>query len=76
MLRSYLLFLLTNPTIGITKWVDELHRVPLYAILSGFEPGDVPGIGTFYDFNRLWGFTSDNVKPKAKSKRKRRKRKS
>lgn len=76
MLRSYLLFLLTNPTIGITKWVDELHRVPLYAILSGFEPGDVPGIGTFYDFfNRLWGFTSDNVKPKAKSKRKKKKKK-
>ena len=37
MLRSYILFLLTNPTIGITKWVDELHRIPLYAILSGLN---------------------------------------
>lgn len=28
---------------------------PLYAILSGFEPGNTPGVGTFYDFiNRLW----------------------
>jgi len=71
MLRSYILFLLTNPTIGITKWVDELHRVPLYAILSGFEPGDIPGVGTFYDFfARLWGLDSDNVKPKLKHKHK------
>lgn len=42
--------LLARPELGITEWVDELYRVPLYAILSGFEPGDVPGIGTFYDF--------------------------
>ena len=75
MLRSYLLFLFTNPTIGITKWVDELYRVPLYAILSGFEPGDIPGVGTFYDFfNRLWGFGPNNTKPKAKHKRKKRKK--
>ena len=76
MLRSYLLFLFTNPTIGITRWVDELYRVPLYAILSGFEPGDVPGVGTFYDFfNRLWGLDFDNVKPKNKRKRKSKKKK-
>ena len=32
---------------------------PLYAILSGFEVGDTPGVGTFYDFiKRLWN--SDN----------------
>ncbi len=76
MLRAYLLFLLTNPTIGVTKWVDVLHRVPLYAILSGFKPGDIPGVGTFYDFfNRLWGFGPDNIKPKAKPKRKKSKKK-
>ena len=76
MLRSYTLFLLTNPTIGITKWVDELHRVPLYAILSGFEPGDVPGVGTFYDFfNRLWGLDFDNVKSNSKHKRKKKRKK-
>ena len=76
MLRSYLLFLLTNPTIGITKWVDELYRVPLYAILSGFEPGDIPGVGTFYDFfQRLWGLDNANVKPKIMRKRKKKKKK-
>lgn len=76
MIRSYLLFLFTNPTIGITKWVDELYRVPLYAILSGFEPGDIPGVGTFYDFfDRLWGLDFDNVKPKDKRKYKSKKKK-
>lgn len=76
MFRSYLLFLLTNPSIGITKWVDELHRVPLYAILSGFEPGDIPGVDTFYDFfNRLWGFESGNIMPNLKHKRKSKKKK-
>ncbi len=56
MLRSYLLNLLVRPELSTTKWVTELHTVPLYAILSGFEPGDLPGIGTFYDFfRRLWG---------------------
>lgn len=76
MLRSYLLFLLTNPTIGITKWVDELGRVPLYAILSGFEPGSIPGVGTFYDFfQRLWGQEKQNIKPQIKLKRKKKKKK-
>ena len=75
MLRSYLLLLLTNPTIGITKWVDQLHRVPLYAILSGFEPGDIPGVGTFYDFfERLWGYDAKNVKPCLKLKRPKKKK--
>lgn len=64
LLRSYLLFLMVSPYIGITKWVDELYRVPLYAILSGFEPGNIPGVGTFYDFfTRIWGSPSPNTKP-------------
>lgn len=64
MLRSFLLFLLTKPEIGITAWVDELYRVPLYAILSGFKPGDVPGVDTFYDFfARLWAASTNNIKP-------------
>ena len=55
--------------------VDELYRVPLYAILSGFEPGDVPGIGTFYDFfSRLWAASKNNIKPR-KNKRKRKPKK-
>lgn len=76
MLRSYLLFLMTNPTIGITKWVDELYRVPLYAILSGFEPKDIPGVGTFYDFfKRLWSCDERNAKPFIKPKRTNKKKK-
>ncbi|ACV62865.1 hypothetical protein Dtox_2031 [Desulfofarcimen acetoxidans DSM 771] len=71
MLCSFLLFLLTKPEIGITAWVDEMYRVPLYAILSGFEPGDVPGVGTFYDFFALlWTASEKNLKP-CKQKRKR-----
>lgn len=76
MLRSYLLCLLTHPTLSITDWVDMLYRVPLYAILSGFEPNDVPGIGTFYDFfRRLWGNQSPNINSKIKKKRKKKKKK-
>lgn len=75
MLRSYLLLLLTHPTMGVTKWVDQLHRVPLYAILSGFEPGDIPGVGTFYDFfGRLWGYEAKNIKPSLKPKRAKKKK--
>ncbi len=70
MMRSYLLLILTNPTMSITKWVEHLKRVPLYAILSGFLPGDTPGIGTFHDFfNRLWAAQKKNVTNKKKSKR-------
>lgn len=75
MIRSYLLFLLTNPTIGITKWVEELYHTPLYAILSGFEPGDTPGVGTFYDFfDRLWASEKKNRTPKRKSKKSRKRK--
>lgn len=75
MLRSYLLMLLTNPTMSITDWAEELKRVPLYAILSGFEPGDTPGIGTFYDFfGRLWASDKKNVTSKKKSKKSRKRK--
>jgi hypothetical protein len=63
MLRAYLLMLLTRQGYSITYWVDELRRVPIFAILSGFEPGNTPGIGTFYDFfRRLWNSDSPNCK--------------
>jgi hypothetical protein len=76
MLRSFLLFLLTHPEIGITAWVDQLRRVPLYAILSGFTPGDIPGVGTFYDFfARLWAAHDNNIKPKTQKARKRKPKK-
>jgi hypothetical protein len=73
MFRSYLLYLLVRPEIGITDWVREMHRVPLYAILSGFHPGDIPGVGTFYDFfPRLWASERKHATPRVKSTRWRR----
>lgn len=71
MLRSYLLFLMTKREIGITEWINEMQRIPYYAILSGFEPGDFPGVGTFYDFfKRLWASSGNNLKSKLRRKRK------
>lgn len=70
MLRSYLLFLLTRPEIGITEWVNEMYRYPLYAILSGFEPGDIPGVGTFYDFlSRFWDSDHKHLAPAVRPRR-------
>jgi hypothetical protein len=75
MMRSYLLLLQTNPTMSITRWVDVLYRTPLYAFLSGFEPKDIPGVGTFYDFfTRLWGSEDSNGKPRIKPKRQKQKK--
>lgn len=74
MMRAFLVFLMTRPEIGITAWVEEMHRVPLYAIVSGFEPNDVPGVGTFYEFfPRLWT-AEKNCRPR-KQKRKRNRKK-
>ena len=54
MLRSYLLSIKLKIT-SITDWVSRLKECPLYAIISGFYPDDVPVIGTFYDFFRhIW----------------------
>lgn len=47
--RSYLLSLDFKVT-SLTEWAAQLKINPLYAILSGFEFGDTPGVGTFYDF--------------------------
>ena len=49
MLRSWLLMLESHVT-SVEVWVQRLHEKPLYALLSGFAPDDVPGVGTFYDF--------------------------
>jgi hypothetical protein len=76
MLRSYLLCLMTKPEMGITEWINEMQRIPYYAILSGFEPGHFPGVGTFYDFfNRLWASSSNNFRAKKQTKRKRKPKK-
>jgi hypothetical protein len=53
MLRLLLLMLLHGVT-SVTRWVDTLRSSPLLAALTGFDPDDVPGVGTIYDFkNRL-----------------------
>jgi len=53
MLRLLLLMLLRGVT-SITTWVDTLRGSPLLAVLTGFAPDDLPGVGTIYDFkNRL-----------------------
>lgn len=63
MLRSMLLSTLHGTT-SITKWVDTMRSLPLFAIISDFAPDDVPGVGTFYDFiARLWNSDSKNLSP-------------
>jgi len=40
---------------SITKWVLKLRADKVLAILSGFEPGETPGVGSFYDFlHHVW----------------------
>jgi hypothetical protein len=69
MFRSFLLLIMTNPVMGITEWINEMKRTPLYAILSGFGIGNIPGVGTFYDFfKRLWA--SHNKQLRSKKRRK------
>src|SRR5690625_2181794 len=42
---------------------------------SGFEPNDVPVVGTFYDFfERLWGSDVKNATNKCKSKKQRKRK--
>ena len=61
MQRSYLLSI-DFKVYSLTDWAVQLKLNPLFAILCGFEFGDTPGVGTFYDFlNRLWDSDSDNL---------------
>lgn len=71
LLRSYLLLLMSNPQMGITEWINEMKRTPIYAVLSGFLFDDLPGVGTFYDFfDRLWPAVDKHIKPKKQRRRK------
>jgi hypothetical protein len=64
MMRSYLLSLKLKVT-SVTDWCRMLKETPLYAIVSGFMPGDTPGVGTFYDFfHRMWGSDRNDISPK------------
>ena len=61
MQRSYLLSI-DFKLHSLTDWAAQLKINPLYAILSGFEFGDTPGVGTFYDFlSRLWDSEDSNL---------------
>ena len=54
MQRSYLLSIDFKVT-SLTEWAAQLKINPLYAILSGFEVGNTPSVGTFYDFLAAYG---------------------
>ncbi|UCC61476.1 MAG: hypothetical protein JSV36_11735 [Anaerolineae bacterium] len=49
MLRSCLAMMLCGVT-SFTVWVKMMHADAFYALISGFHPQDLPGVGTFYDF--------------------------
>ena len=49
MLHSLLAMVLLGIT-SIDEWVAFLKSFPSLAIISGFTPGDTPGVGSFYDF--------------------------
>lgn len=81
MQRSYLLSIDFKVS-SVTDWAAQLKINPLYAFLSGFEFGDTPGTGTFYDFfDRLWDSDDNHLsshihplkvkvkKPKTKGKK-------
>jgi hypothetical protein len=58
LLRAWLLMLECRIT-SVEIWVQRLREQPFYAVLCGFEPDDVPGVGTFYDFqDRLLHLTA------------------
>jgi hypothetical protein len=80
MLRSFLVMVLCGYT-SITEWVKQMRSHPFYAIICGFYPFDVPGVGTFYDFVNLLmlrkpkdgrGLSRRKSKPDDKSKPKHR----
>lgn len=63
MQRSYLLSIDFKIT-SITDWAAQLKINPLFAVLSGFDVGNTPGVGTFYDFfSRLWDSDSNHLSP-------------
>ena len=68
MLRS-LLIMHKQKVTSVDKWVHTLKTNPMLAILSGFTPGNVPGVGTFYDFfSRLWLAPTPHLSNKKKKK--------
>ncbi|MBP2661038.1 MAG: transposase [Firmicutes bacterium] len=79
MLRSLLIMELSHER-SIDSWVNKMRSTSIFAILSGFFPNDIPGVGTFYDFiKRLWLASSAHLssklrKPRRKPKKGKKKR--
>jgi hypothetical protein len=49
--------------VSIDVWVDTMHSQPFYAYISGFDPTDIPAVGTFYLFmDRLLGLIDNPPK--------------
>lgn len=69
LLRSLLLMTFVKES-SITKWVERLKDNKVYAILSGFKPHEVPGVGTFYDFIDRLTLVDKHLKRKRKNRRK------
>ena len=71
--RSLIAMLLCGIT-SIDTWVAQMRADPFYAIISGFAPTQVPGVGTFYEFiDRLLGLDAHRIKhlyrPKPRQRR-------
>jgi len=72
--RSLIAMMLCGVT-SFDVWVSMMRSTPFYAIICGFHPTKVPGVGTFYDFcDRLLGLDSSPPKHIRRSFRKRSKK--
>lgn len=50
-----------------SKYPFGIPSPRFFAVLSGFQPWDIPGVGTFYDFiDRLWNYATPNFSPHCK----------
>lgn len=72
--RSLLLMTMVKET-SITKWIERLKDNKIYAILSGFQPEALPGVGTFYDFLDRLVFADHEEKRRQRNRRKKFRRK-
>lgn len=72
--RSLLLMTMVKET-SITEWVNKLKDNKVFAILSGFEPAELPGVGTFYDFINRLTLADKEWKRKQRNRRRKFKRK-
>ena len=70
--RSLLAMVLCG-VFSIDDWVDRMRSHPFYAVISGFDPQDVPAVGTFYLFmDRLLGLVDNPPKHVRKPRPKKR----